>query len=408
MDIVVNPPHHDWEKPFTVRHIQEVTESEANRSPTDVKNDLEQAFGLKIKFKSKPYGQIEQIKFVVKNKIAMSILDDTSDPRKYVHVETGLKYRKVSRQCDASSHHSPRISALLQYLNAPKRFFSKMPELLVKLKEEVIVSRNLGLIKPESATGQLAAITFACQYPQPMYKEVWRTARIYTHGNSILGLKKEFREELFRKLGWISLDLKAAQLAIVAKLWDIPMVSNILSSEPGIWQYLAENMGWEDKGLFKSSVYAIIFGSSTTRKTKNGLPTIWAENGKSLIELGQFLAIPAIHELVIMRDQRRRAIDSQGYVMDAFNKKRKLNMRKGVNAASLLANEVQSYEMAIMLDVADAVRTKRIDIAAWIHDGIAIYGSTDKRKVERAINRAEEAVSVWNRKGFITSLEVKR
>ncbi|KPV50828.1 hypothetical protein SE17_24655, partial [Kouleothrix aurantiaca] len=47
-----------------------------------------------------------------------------------------------------------------------------------------------------------------------------RTARLSPAGASWCGLKREIYKELTR--GWDTLDLHAAQLAIVARLWDIP------------------------------------------------------------------------------------------------------------------------------------------------------------------------------------------
>ena len=98
--------------------------------------------------------------------------------------------------------------------------------------------------------------------PQPFYKPTMKTVRISSSNDSVLRLRKDIRKALTKDLVYV--DLHAAQLAIAAKVWNIPSIQKLLEQDEHLWMYLLERIGvgFDLKPILKQTIYAIMFGMS--------------------------------------------------------------------------------------------------------------------------------------------------
>ena len=112
--------------------------------------------------------------------------------------------------------------------------------------------------------------------PKPAFRTSLKgnTVRIFeNNGHAYLALKRDVRKALTRD--WIEYDLKSAQLAIVAKLWNLPIITDFLRNGKDIWMEIGETLDIVDKEKsnpnthfkdvksdIKAALYAIIFGIS--------------------------------------------------------------------------------------------------------------------------------------------------
>ena len=155
---------------------------------------------------------------------------------------------------------SAEAAAALDYLNGlpPARFTSLVRQ---NLAQALCAAKKLPTTKAfEREMKLLKAIS---QQPKPFYKPVPNSARLYGMNPSLLWLEKSVRLSLTD--GWIHADLRAAQLAIIAKLWECPRAVEAVESRQSIWARLHHYMGWknsdETKALLKESLYRIAFGA---------------------------------------------------------------------------------------------------------------------------------------------------
>lgn len=232
-----------------------------------------------------------------------------------------------------------------------------------------------------------------CQRGLTKYKAVANTSRIYGEGVSIFQLPKAVREAALA--GTYSLDMKSAQLVIVSRLWQPPLLIAEINKGTDMWRKLVEDcfgeVAEEDfdeyKGYIKGAVYTIIFGGGEQR--------IQIENPNCP---ESFMRHPIIEELLEYRKAAMDRIRKHGGIRDAFGKwwtlgNVKKKNREDEKIRSLLSREVQSYELAIMLEGFKALKLDRdLVMAAWLHDGVYIYVRNHKANAEYKLAKIAQAI----------------
>ncbi|HAH86447.1 MAG TPA: hypothetical protein DCL60_03640 [Armatimonadetes bacterium] len=225
------------------------------------------------------------------------------------------------------------------------------------------------------------------------YKGVANTSRIYGDGANIFQLPKAVREAAL--VGTYSLDMKSAQLVIVSRLWQPPLLMEEINKGTDMWRKLVEDcfgkVAEEDfdryKGYIKGAVYTIIFGGGKDR--------IKIENPNCP---ESFMKHPIIEELLEYRKAAMDRIKEHGGIRDAFGEwwtfeDVENKDREDEKIRSLLSREVQSYELAIMLEGFKALGMDRdLVMVAWLHDGVYIYIRNHKANADHKLYGIAQAI----------------
>jgi hypothetical protein len=276
---------------------------------------------------------------------------------------------------------------------------------------------------PEGASREAAQTTLLVlrDYCKMIYAASEKTPRLHALGATIHQLPRALRKAALH--GCVSLDARACQLAVVAKLWDVPRVSEFLSSRQSIWTELLSAMGVgpDVKPLVKEALYSIIFGMKVInvrcnllglpnfqqsrkrrRRTVKPIKPVESVNEKAA---DAFLTHPLIAELLAARQARLREIKRDRHIVDAFGRRIDYN-RRYAKMRSLLAQEVQSYEVALMLSLLPIFEAERnLVVVSWLHDGITVH-VTDTTQRERIVRRLQATFSARAASlGLLTTLE---
>lgn len=210
---------------------------------------------------------------------------------------------------------------------------------------------------------------------QPLYKTTENSVRIFPMYDNLLALKREVRQALTQD--WIECDLRSAQLAIVAKLWDLPLVSEFLAQQQSIWVHLAEKLGVEltpqlKKVLKHDFLYPLCFGESK-RILKQVVTDVFEKNMGIENAFNRLFNLPIMQEIWKGRAKRTQKIYKEWGLREAFGDWLPMKKHDKRVAISLLAQEAQSYELSLLLPVIDLAKSSNDNLAilAWQHDGFS-------------------------------------
>lgn len=352
-----------------------------------------------------------------------------------VYMDTGLKMRENIRKVDREMMKQealtyfefaiPEARPLLQYMNnLSVHSFSK----IIDTNFKDAVREVLTIDEPIKMRTQLEILVTLQEDLQPFYKpsEKGHTDRIFPCNYSIPMLRREVRKVLTK--GWYEFDLCNSQLAIVAKLWDIPPVQEFLKSNSSIWPSLFAHYGFNQqhlktinkpkhntiKDVLKTSLYALIYGMS-----KKGLMFEINEGLKNynLNKPGShFFTHPLIKTIYEAREIKYKELNDVGEAQTIFGVTRKVQESKTAKGTptkerleyitSILAHQAQSVELYLLLPVVElASTTKDFYITLWQHDGFSVH-FTDNSKVDYWIKKIQSAVqSKIDEQGILTHLE---
>ena len=267
---------------------------------------------------------------------------------------------------------------IASYLNnLPTNSFTKITDNYKKALKTVQSIKNVN-----SKQSQLIVLDTIMESPKPFVKPVENTDRLFGFGANITNLKKEVRKVL--TTGWFEGDLKSAQLAIVATLWDVKEVKTFLESGKSFWKEMTSflSASEEDKSVIKDFTYGIIFGMSKERVIEemfiNNLP------------VGElFLSHPIVSALLKARTKYINQAIKKGFITDAFNRDLKVNKK---NVLSLVARQAQSYEMALIYPIFELAKTTEdFTITLYQFDGVSLAFHNERTK-EFWMNEIKKAV----------------
>jgi len=243
------------------------------------------------------------------------------------------------------------------------------------------------------------------------YRDSHNTVRLSAEGLSIMGMPKAFRKQFYS--GCIELDLKSAQLAIVAKEWNLPVLTKFLKNGGDIWEELASFIGrdmTDVKGDIKVLTYAALYGMEYTHLVSLAEDTL----GDSKI-----LSHPILAEILKYRQKALALIRKEGGAINCFGEwveKRKVqdglqpyDWKEAQEKAerSVLASLNQATEQMLMLSVFEAIQAnKNLLLVAWIHDGCIIHVKHNKEHTEAYVKRIQKKLATRAKElGIPTSLE---
>jgi hypothetical protein len=257
--------------------------------------------------------------------------------------------------------------------------------------------------------------------PQPMYGTVPRSTRAFATNESVLRLHRDLRKILTQD--WITADLRSAQLAIVAKVWEVPEIEQYLIagqlSKRSIWDDLCAYMGLEmnstNKAKVKTPLYSITFGAGRKRLHALFAREFGKGNGRQAYD--KFRKHPIIRALLIARSRQLKAIRLAKGGTDAFGRFLKLEKRHKTgyvymfdNSRSILACIAQSYELQLLLPVINLSMNEQLKehgftITTFLHDGFTFdsFKTADQQRWKDKLAQVvkEEA----DRLGIRTELE---
>lgn len=276
------------------------------------------------------------------------------------------------------------------YLNSLARniFTAKVRE---NIDEAIRVAQTL----PSAAqsTLELTKLHRIVAQPQPFYgpSEKASTVRLFAKNASILGLKSAVKYALIR--GWTTLDLKSAQLAIVAKDWNSAFLHEWLSNPANdVWNELCSLFPAipisVSKPVIKTAVYSACYGArpETIQSDIQVALGVSREAANALLR----------HEILIhvlgYRDHQLREIRQRKGTLDAFG--RFLPATTAAQARSVLAQLSQAREMQLLLPAFTLAEHRPNDmrIVLWEHDGFSVHLRRDPVRNERTKRALLQAV----------------
>jgi hypothetical protein len=242
---------------------------------------------------------------------------------------------------------------------------------------------------------QLDILKRISDQPQTFYRPIsgGNTDRVFGVGGGFTGLKREVRNALIQ--GWQKADLRSAQLAINAMLWDVPEIKTFLQKRHrSIWEELYEHFKLNNKEAtrakpaLKTALYAACYGMGV-RKIGSNLTEALADVG--IVRNGNlFTKHPLIKALLNGRKRAVAAIQRNGGAKTCFGK---WLSDFELTTPQILAQISQAIELKIMHAIFEvAAKTSNFTITLFQHDGIAVH-FTDKSKAERWKRRMTKAVS---------------
>jgi hypothetical protein len=242
------------------------------------------------------------------------------------------------------------------------------------------------------------------QYPKPIYypSEKEHTSRLFTK-NHIPNLMKVLRLELTR--GLVEVDLMNSQLAINSRNWQMKEIEEILQRDGNIWKSLKEDHGLSEadfklvKPALKRAIYIPCYGG----KKQKIIEKVTEDLGiySRIISVEKIISHPIVNIILKAASKQLREIKKNKGGIDAFGEF--IPMTKERTARSILAQISQSYELYVLLPVAEYLETTTSKMVIWMHDGYTMIKGRDFGKVKQ---RCEQIVrEKLNEKGICSGLE---
>ena len=229
------------------------------------------------------------------------------------------------------------------------------------------------------------------QVNAPIYVAPEGSPRLFIKGACFLRLPREYRTIAYK--GCREGDLKACQLGIISGLWNIPTLRQALDGGLDIWEELAGflNIKLDLKPVLKQGIYSIVFGGAVRNikaKMQANLQEIGAMSSEEAQRIAdKFFQHPLIQDVLVARIRQAKKIAEEGFIKDAFKRRKTLkdtyirHQREGINQSvaqnmgaqtnakssarhqaiakairSLMAYQVQSYELRFMLSLLPVIK----------------------------------------------------
>jgi hypothetical protein len=193
-------------------------------------------------------------------------------------------------------------------------------------------------------------------------------ARIFPHPG-LATVKSTIRHILLK--GWPEYDLVNCQAAILAGIWHVDSVQELLESGRSLWDYLLNELGiredqrQEGKEALKEPFYALAYGMETSHLTyfaARQLEGIERTNNRP------FLDVPLISDIARARDHALERMERSKGARSAYGW---LPYDGNVSIRTFLAHVVMTYELALVAAMFEAA-SERSDfkIALYQYDGL--------------------------------------
>jgi hypothetical protein len=308
-------------------------------------------------------------------------------PREFYEHRRSIKQRRLDRLA-AEDPTLPTYNLLMTLNSQSRLVIERQIQKNVRAAQEYADEflRDQELERYQSHTNQLSWMEDNSDLG--LYKPCEHSARITAIGAHPNYSPREIRKILFS--GCYEIDLQAAQLRIAAYRWDIPEVKEFIESGESVWTELGYSCNLDPvyKPAVKEFVYSLVYGMATENLLD---PDEAKEPGLSVADRERLLKHPIIQSLYEARKQQYRRVCEDGYGTDAWG--RKIPMRYydsgAYRANSIYCQEVQSFEMAIMLNVLPVLQQDDVQSVSWLHDGLTVK-FTDVSKIDRRLRQFEK------------------
>lgn len=292
----------------------------------------------------------------------------SGEPRSERKIKALVELEKT--QANSFIETATRNKELLMYLTELNSY--RYTRALKNVKNALDVVKALPI---ESQGRELKILGRLFDNAQPLYKTTEKSVRIFPMYDNLLALKREVRQALTQD--WIECDLRSAQLGIVARLWNLPLVNEFLAKNQSIWEHLAEQLNIElnpklKKALKHEFLYPLCFGESK-RVLKQVVTDIFEKGMGIENAFDTLFGLPIMQEIWKGRAKRIQKIYKEWGLQDAFGDWLPMKKHDKKAAISLLAQEAQSYELSLLLPVLDLAKSSNdnLSILAWQHDGFS-------------------------------------
>lgn len=264
-----------------------------------------------------------------------------------------------------------RNKELLEYFNGqnPHRF-TKL------LKNVSYADAAINKLPLERQNRERKLLTSLFDFAQPLYRPTLHSLRIFPFGENLLSLKREVRQAYTRD--WVECDLRSAQLAIIAKLWDVPEVNEFLETGQSIWEYLANTLGLKlspelKKALKNQFLYPLTFGRSK-REMQSILTDVFEKHFGVSQAFETLFSLPLTRAIWRARAKQVRKYYKEHEVKTCFGDWLKLDYKNRSHVLSLLAQQAQAVELKLLLSVVRAAQQfpAEVILTAWQHDGFSL------------------------------------
>lgn len=301
------------------------------------------------------------------------------------------------------------------YLNfLPKACFANVVKRIDEAESHLCDRESDGsrIIK-DVITQQINLRTLAEQ-PKPIYSVTanGNTARLFAVNASLQGIHSHLRKYLTQD--WVELDLSQAHLAIVAHLWNIPILHSFLKSDHSIWESLLPHMGYaandlKIKASVKEFIYSLVYGMSQANLEANITADLSAEAYKA------FMSYPLIGEIVKARKLKVKELTDAGTYTTTLGKTYEIYNRQNfktkefeTNVNSVLATEASEVELLLMYPIFKLASTsKSFKVLLYQFDGVSI-NVKDKSRIDSVIRAIQnEVTNTATLLNIPTKLEVK-
>ncbi len=354
-------------------------------------------------------------------------LQNAHKPADLVYLVNGLSYTparvKAAREADEEAAlermreaGSSPARELLAYLNGlPPHRFSKM---LARMSEALAEAHRLD--NPRAKRRALTVLRAIQAQAKPTYglSAAGRSSRVFGLNASIVHLPRKVRNVL--RQDFTNVDLRSAQLAIVAKTWAVDSVKSLLSSGASIWDYLFRELALapnnENKHGLKKMLYALLYGGGLSKRRDNQQRYTGAVMREADYHFGAdgervfdtFMATPLVSDLVAARKQVEAEIKRAGGAFDAFGSWIELEKGRRNGALSVASIVAQSWELRLMLPIVNAAQTSEaFSIVLWLHDGCSLAFRDASRRARIVEQLQARVANVASELDIATVLEVE-
>lgn len=340
---------------------------------------------------------------------AYKILHEHLDEEPEVWLETGTKLtntRVVADDYEQMINYaniladvykiSPQAKNILQYHNElPRQTFTMMVKRNLTSAEKAVLAlqNNESVYTPTRET-----LKRIVAYSKPVLVPKSSTDRLFGQIPDLTRIKSSVRKALTKGL-WEA-DLKSVQLAIAAKVWDIPQIQTFLAEGGSIWANIMIDFEGDReavKSACKTALYSILYGAGEG----NVRAALEEDLDGTGFEADTFLSNTLIQAL--MKRQKEVMVE----IMDGVP----TNPLDGTvitgKPQARMAILAQAYELLLIHEIyrVQAQTPDVFDVLLFQFDGVSIHW-IKKDRMDGMIRKINKAVDAKAKElGIYTSLE---
>lgn len=308
-----------------------------------------------------------------------------------------VELRKVRAELQhelAGTSCPPSTRAKAEYLNdRPSNAFAELGH-----RAEAMLPQAARIADPVKRAHVERVLGALAEQPVPAWRPCENSARVRPVGTTAAQLPRELRAELFRDY-LVEFDLASAQLAVVARLWNVPKIQQLLEGGGSFWGVVLGDLGLpaSAKESIKPATYAVCYGAGCKKILEilvGGLTKLLGAERAEEAARG-FLRHPLVRCLLRARKVQLEKIKAEGGGVDCEGMTLRVTRKRRPH--DVLAALAQSVEQALTWPAYLLAQQHPADLAIVfdLGDGFAVRFFRDaerwgKKLVEVVGKRAAE------------------